>query len=75
MTAAAPRAVVVNHACTHAHHHHAFWTERGVIIEAIQEMGEVVGVPTPTIDVVVPLLKEVEATSLRGGEVAGGNIR
>ena len=50
-------------------------TERGVIIEAIQEMGEVVGVPTPTIDVVVPLLKEVEATSLRGGEVAGGNIR
>ena len=40
-------------------------TERGVIIEAIQEMGVVVGVPTPTIDVIVPLLRELEETSLQ----------
>lgn len=42
-------------------------TERGAIVQAIQEMGRLTGMPTPTVDVVLTLLEEVEWNAIRRG--------
>ena len=38
--------------------------ERGAIIECLQEIGHVVGVSTPTINIMAALLRETEIASL-----------